>query len=183
MVQTKSPPIAIHSILNTCPNSDLSFIHFSSYIKTVQGEISQSSDQYAILNNGTQTCISEWKVPYVGSMAYNPLSLPSAKPGTEPLTNRPGNAFTTMGSPTTTLSLFPGYTSTITFAHFNAKVAGADLNSVAASFAVVVATGGGGAVAGTGTPASTNKPNSGLKTNSGTALMFLMMTFIILGVQ
>ncbi|KAF4630473.1 hypothetical protein G7Y89_g7664 [Cudoniella acicularis] len=173
--------------------SDLSVIDFSSYIKTVQGEISSSSDKCAILNNGTETCISEWKVPYAGTSAYNPLSLPSGEPGTAPLTNQAGNAFTTMASSTTTLSL-SGYTSTITFASFNAKAAGADLNSIAASSAVVVAnptaTGSGGVVAtgtqtgtatGTGTAASTTatKASSGTKMDGSLTFLSIAATFVI----
>lgn len=53
------------------------------------------------------------------------MNLPSSEPGTEPLSNLPGTAFTNFGAASYTLALFPGFTSVITPAPFDAGNAAA----------------------------------------------------------
>jgi len=139
----------------------------------MQSVLSSSTDKCAVLDNGTDTCVTKYGFPFVGTTAYNPLNLGSSEPGTEPLSNTAGNAFTAFPVPTTTLSLFPAYTSVIIPAAFNAA-AGADSNLVTGSGSIVLAspTGGPGGTAssgqstGTGTVASA----SGTKASSGLRL-------------
>jgi len=84
------------------------------------------------------------------------LNLPAGEPGTEPLSNLPGNAFTDFGAPAYTLTLFPGYSSVITPAVFNAK-AGAASGTLATGSAVVTAS----------SAASTENGASAVATGSG----------------
>ncbi|PMD31554.1 hypothetical protein L207DRAFT_591505 [Hyaloscypha variabilis F] len=169
----------ISNILNTCPSSDLSVIGFPGYVTSIQNYLASDSDKCAVLNNGTATCVKDYGFPFVGTTAYNPLSLPAGEPGTEPLSNTAGNAFTVFPSPTMTLTLYPAYTSIITAAPFE-KSAGADANEVQGSSivdaggAVVTATGvvATGTATGTGTAAATaTKANSGARMGDNTVLL------------
>jgi hypothetical protein len=83
-----------------------------------------SKNKCAILNNATDLCASSFGIKKAGSTWYNPLQLPSSEPGTEPLSNLPGTPLTDFGAASITLKLFPGYSSVITPASFNAQNAG-----------------------------------------------------------
>jgi hypothetical protein len=191
-------PANIPSILNACPNSDLSVVGFQTFVTDIQNIIDKSSDKCTILNNGTATCISDYALPFAGSKAYNPLSLPGGEPGTEPLSNQVGNAFTELPSSVYTLSLFPGYTSTITPVAFDAKAASADTQSIGTAPPLVAAsataTGSGNVVAtgtsttgkstGSGSAASTTaaKASSGMKMEVSLAFLSLAVGFVVLGI-
>jgi hypothetical protein len=188
----------IPSILNACPNSDLSVISFQTYVTDIQNIIDKSSDKCAILDNGTETCITDYGYPFAGSKAYNPLSLPSGEPGSEPLTNQAGNVFTELPSSVYMLSLFPGYTSTITPAPFDSKAASADTKSIGTAPPVVsasaTATGSGNVVAtgtattgkstGSGSAASTaaTKASSGMRMEGSLGFLPLAVFFVVLGI-
>ncbi|KAF8847563.1 hypothetical protein BDZ45DRAFT_320904 [Acephala macrosclerotiorum] len=159
----------VSNILNVCPKSDLSILGFAQELSTTQHLISKSTDNCAILNNNSDTCVQKYGYPFHGTVT-NPLNLPAGEPGDEPLSNLPGNAFTDFGAPAYTLKLFPGYSSVITPAAFNAD-AGAATGSVGASGSAVVtatagSTGTGGNVAATGT--ATAKTGSGATTTAKT---------------
>lgn len=170
------------SSLAACPKSDLSIVGFADYLSKMQKLISPSSDHCAILNNNSDTCVTEYHYPFVATV-YNPLELPPGEPGTEALSNTAGNAFTKFGASTFSLSLFPGFTTTITPAPFNAK-AGAATGTVASTGGVVAtgtnaaataastgkATGTGSSAAASGTAATTTK-SSGSKTQMSLVLM------------
>jgi len=119
----------ISNVLNVCPKSDLSAMGFQTFISKVAKVLAPSTNKCAILENGTDTCIKDYNFPYAGTMAWNPLSLPTGEPGTEALSNTAGNALTVFPSPVFTLSLLPSYTSTITPASFVATAA-ADTRSI-----------------------------------------------------
>lgn len=93
--------------------------------------------------------------------------MPSGLPGTDPLSNNPGNAFTEFGSPEYTLSLFPSYSSVIKPAAFNTK-AGAGSQTVSGSAMITGAPksseSGGGSTSGTATAPSTGVSNTGTGT-------------------
>ena len=138
------------------------------------------------MNNGTAACVKDYGFPFVGTTAYNPLSLPAGEPGTEALSNTVGNAFTVAPSPTMILTLYPAYTSTITAAPFE-KSAGADGNEVQGSTIVaggagttatgVLATGTG---TGTGSAAATaTKANSGARMGGNLVLVSLSVALVI----
>jgi hypothetical protein len=168
------------SILTTCPTSDLSITGLQTYITGIQKVLAPSSDKCAILNNGTSACIKDYGFPFVGTTAYNPLSLPAGKPGTEALSNTEGNAFTVPPSPTLTLTLYPAYTSTITAAPFE-KSAGADGVEVQGLSIVgggVVTTATGVVATGTGSAAATaTKASSGFR--MGENLVFLSIAVAV----
>jgi hypothetical protein len=108
----------------TCPNSDLSIISLQTFIKETEKTLAVSTDGCAILNNGSETCVEDYNFPWAGTMAYNPLSLPTGEPGTGAMSNTAGNAFTVFPSAAVvTLTLLSSYTSTITAAPFAATAA------------------------------------------------------------
>lgn len=133
--------------------------------------ISKSVDDCAILDNGSDACVSQFGYPFYGTIT-NPLKLPADEPGTEPLSNLPGNAFTEFGAATYVLTLFPGYSSVITPAPFNAN-AGVATGSVDAGSAVVTATSAVSSQSGVVAPASTGKGTgttaTGKSTSTGSA--------------
>ncbi|KAE8441186.1 hypothetical protein EG329_005786 [Mollisiaceae sp. DMI_Dod_QoI] len=163
----------VSNILNVCPKSDLSILGFQQELSDTQKLISQSTDNCAILDNSSDTCVSQFGFPFYGTIS-NPLNLPSDEPGTEPLSNLPGNAFTEFGAPAYTLTLFPGYSSVITPAAFKAN-AGAATGSVGAGSAVVTATAGSTGQSGSVAPTATGKntgsgaSTTGKSTNTGAA--------------
>lgn len=119
-----------HSIINTCPKTDLSIIDFTKYIASVSDTLGSEAKNCTILQNGTDTCIKDYNFPFVGTTAYNPLSLPKGEPGTEPLSNAAGNAFTVFpAGVNTTLSLLPSHITTVTPATF-ATTAAADSRAI-----------------------------------------------------
>jgi hypothetical protein len=170
------------SILTTCPTSDLSIIGLQTYITSIQKLLAPSSNKCSILNGGTSTCIKDYGFPFVGTTAYNPLSLPAGEPGTEALSNTAGNAFTVFPSPTLTLNLYPAYTSTITAAPFE-KSAGADGVEVQGSSIV----GGGAGTTATGVvateagsaAATATKAGSGFKIRGNLVLLSIAVALVI----
>jgi hypothetical protein len=113
------------------------------------------------------------------------------------LTNQAGNAFTQLPSAVYTLSLFPGYTSTITPVPFDAKAASADTQSIGTAPPVVAASptaaGSGNVVptgtattgksTGSGSAASTTatKASSGMKMEGSLAFLSFTVVFVLLG--
>jgi hypothetical protein len=174
---TISPPIYkfysnICSVLNVCPKSDLSIVGIADKVASAQNLIARSADNCSVLDNGTAACVSAFNFPYYGEKAFNPLKLGPDEPGSEPLSNLPGNAFTDFGVPAYTLKLFPGYSSVITPASFNSKAAAATqtINPTAAG---TTAGSGGATTTGktTGSAASSTsstKPNSASISNPNT---------------
>ncbi|CZR69644.1 uncharacterized protein PAC_19544 [Phialocephala subalpina] len=159
----------VSNILNVCPKSDLSILGFAQELSDTQQLIGKSADNCAILDNNSDTCVQQFGYPFYGTVT-NPLNLPAGEPGDEPLSNLAGNAFTDFGAPAYTLKLFPGYSSVITPAAFNAD-AGVATGSVGASGSAVVtatagSTGTGGSVAATGTAKNTGTATG--KTGSAT---------------
>lgn len=156
---------------NTCPTSDLSTLDIDAFIASTQKVTAQSADHCAILDNDPQSCITTYGYPFSRPKAYNPLNLPSGVPGTDPLTNEAGNAFTGFAEPAFTLALFPGYSSVITPTKFNINAAAAT-QSLGASSDVGLATataGGSGSVAATRKSAGTTSTGTGSGTEGFTA--------------
>ncbi|KAG9245429.1 hypothetical protein BJ878DRAFT_548083 [Calycina marina] len=112
--------LPISNILNICPTQDLSILGVPHFITHIQSLIGASTDGCEILNTGdVNSCQNTYGYIFQGAQVYNPLSLPSGIPGTDPLTNNPGNAFTDFGVPAFTFNIFPGFTSTVTPVPFN----------------------------------------------------------------
>ncbi len=88
----------------------------------------------------------------------NPFNLPPGEPGTEPVTNLPGNAFTEAGNEAVTLRLL-GYSSVISLAPFNGKAGAVTGTAKGAPVATASVTGKG---------TSTSAPQSSVEdTKSG----------------
>ncbi|KAH8671937.1 hypothetical protein BGZ60DRAFT_527375 [Tricladium varicosporioides] len=159
----------VSNILNVCPKSDLSILAFPNKIQSVQNLVGTSTDNCAILETNPDACVTDLKFPWYGSTAYNPLALPTNMPGTEPLSNNPGNAFTDFGKPSYTVILFPAYSSVITPAAFKA---GAGVTGSVTLGGVVSGTTGitgtGGSVTATGTGGAAGTP-TGTGTGSSAA--------------
>jgi hypothetical protein len=185
------------SILNTCPTSDLSTLDIDAFIANTQKVTQQSADHCAILDNDPQSCITTYGYPFLGPKAYNPLNLPSGVPGTDPLTNEPGNAFTGFAEPAFTLVLFPGYSSIITPVPFNTKIAaatqspvtGSDVGSATATrtgSGSVAATGKSTGTTSTGTETAafttTTKASDCIKVKNGALLFFSFVAVVFTGV-
>jgi hypothetical protein len=129
------------SILNVCPNSNLSILDFAAELASAQ-QLLQSSiiDNCAILDSNSGICVSQFNFPFDGSKVYNPLNLPPGVPVNGPVPNLPGNAFTEFGEPVYTFQLFPAFTSVITPVPFNNE-AGAPTETIDASLGLVFGTG------------------------------------------
>ncbi|KAH7416638.1 hypothetical protein BKA64DRAFT_655640 [Cadophora sp. MPI-SDFR-AT-0126] len=113
----------LSNIFNVCPTSDLSLFGIDNEIAAAQRLVGNSKDNCAILETSADTCVAELGFPYAGTKIVNLLNLPTGIPGSDPLVNNPGNAFTDFGSPSYTLSLFPAYSTVIKPAAFNTKAA------------------------------------------------------------
>jgi hypothetical protein len=157
----------------------------------------QSADHRAILNNDPQSCITTYGYPFVVPEAYNPLKLPSGVPGTDPLTNEPGNAFTVCAKSAFTLVLFPGYSSVITPVPFDTKAAaGTQGFGAGSSAAAATGTGSGsvtttgkstgtsstGTVTGTSVSATTTKASGCIKVENGALLFFSFLAVLFTGI-
>lgn len=93
-------------------------------------------DSCAILENDNgANCAPTFGIQKAGNIWYKPVKLPSSKPGTEPLSNLPGIAFMDFGAASYTLTLFPGFTSVIIPALFDAS------NAAATDIAAVIQSG------------------------------------------
>jgi hypothetical protein len=152
-------------ILNACPKSDLSIVGIQDKVASTQNPVGRSADNRSILDDGGATCVSQFNYPYYGK-AFNPLKPGADEPGSEPLSNLPGNAFTEFGAPAYTLKLFPGYTSVITPAAFNEK-AGAVTQTINAGSVGISIT-----ATPSGTGSATGTVKGGVSTtgkNTGTA--------------
>lgn len=160
-----------YSIVNVCPNSDLSILGFQSELTSTQQLIGKSTDNCAVLDDqstGFDTCVTQFGYPFYGNIT-NPLKLGTDAPGTEPLSNMPGNAFTVFGADSYTLALFPGYSSVITPAAFNAN-AGVATGTIQEGSAVVTATSAasGTSKSGVVAPTVTGKQSGSAATGKGT---------------
>ncbi|KAH8589623.1 hypothetical protein B0O99DRAFT_692358 [Bisporella sp. PMI_857] len=153
----------VSNILNVCPTSDLSLLGLAGEIAAAQKLVGQSNDNCAILENSPDTCVTGLGFPYYGTKIINLLNLPTGVPGSDPLTNNPGNAFTDFGSPQFTLSLFPSYSSVIKPAAFNTK-AGAGSQAVSGSVVATATASGGGSASDTAAASITGTPGTGTGT-------------------
>ncbi|KAH8748570.1 hypothetical protein F5882DRAFT_470916 [Hyaloscypha sp. PMI_1271] len=176
----------ISNILTACPKSDLSIISLQTFITEVEKTLAPSTDKCAILNNGSETCVKNYNFPWVGTMAYNPLSLPAGEPGTAALSNTVGNAFTVFPSTAVvTLTLLSSYTSTITPASFVATAAANKLSISGTSLLGLPTSTRSTSVATTSTAAAfttTTKASSGAKTKGDRLLLLLAVVLVIIGV-
>jgi hypothetical protein len=102
----------------TCPSSDLTLVAIQKLLQNSRDQSSESTDQCAVLSSNPSLCTDTFGFDYVNDTVLNPFNLPAGKPGTEPISNLPGNAFTDMGTEKITMSVF-GYTTTITPAQWN----------------------------------------------------------------
>ncbi|KAF4627641.1 hypothetical protein G7Y89_g10515 [Cudoniella acicularis] len=81
---------------------------------------SLTTNRCTIIDTDPAVCANSYGFDFYGTCAYNLLNLPTGVPGTNPLTDSLGNAFTNSGSKSFTLSLFPVYTNVITTAPWKA---------------------------------------------------------------
>jgi hypothetical protein len=105
-----------NSILDTCPTYSLSILDIGGYIqgqKNLLSGNSASTKNCAILDTSPDSCVQVYDQPYTGKV-YNHFNLPVGEPGSEPLTNGPGDS-PALPYSTTIFSLFP-WISTITLA-------------------------------------------------------------------
>ncbi|KAH6714288.1 hypothetical protein DL95DRAFT_368996 [Leptodontidium sp. 2 PMI_412] len=152
----------LSNIFNVCPTSDLSLFGIDNEIAAARKLIEQSNDNCAILETSPDTCVTELGFPYAGTKIVNLLNLPTGIPGSDPLVNNPGNAFTDFGSPSYTLSLFPSYSTVIKPAAFNTK-AGAGTQTVSGTITGQAS----GSVSAVNTVSAPGTPSTG--SGSGTA--------------
>jgi hypothetical protein len=148
------PRLTLLSILNACPNTNLTLFNFASSLAQTQQLIGKSTDNCAILNSG-DTCVTQYGFPFYGTI-YNPLSLPAGEPGDQPFSDLPGNPFTEIAKVITFVLPAFAYTSVITPEPF-VNGAGANTGSAQASVSTTVA--------GSGNKITTTTTN----TNTGTA--------------
>ncbi|RDW58587.1 hypothetical protein BP6252_13063 [Coleophoma cylindrospora] len=112
----------ISNVLNICPNYDLSYLGFPNIIANFGAQRSARTD-CAVLEDPSDLCQSSFGISRIGPDFYNPMNLPSGIPGTSTLLNLGGNAFTEFVS-AYTLTLYPGFTTTITPAPYRAVSGG-----------------------------------------------------------
>lgn len=117
--------MSISNAINICPNNDLTDVYFATFLAATQPTLSLSPDKCAIIDTDPETCVTKYEQPWLGPDYYNPLNLPADHPGTEPLSDRPGDSFSEFGDNPKTLRLFPGYSSVITGAPYVATAGGA----------------------------------------------------------
>jgi len=127
----------ISNIFNICPNSNLSSIGFTDWFaneeKTIQNAqafnlklTGKDPGNCTILDTAPDTCVSKYKLPIQGTKWWNPLELPADVPGTEALSDTAGSVTVPpWGMNKSSMVLFPGYTTVITPAAYNAKNAAA----------------------------------------------------------
>lgn len=158
------------NVFNICPNSNLSSIGFDKFFANEEKDIISAQQQFSqdaktqlgnctILDTAPDTCASKYKLPIEGTKWWNPLALPSGVPGTQALSDIPGSVTVPpWGASTSTMVLFPAYTTVITPAPYNAKNAAATTalaGTATAAGATATATGS------TGAAATTKKANAG----------------------
>ncbi|KFZ18766.1 hypothetical protein V501_01013 [Pseudogymnoascus sp. VKM F-4519 (FW-2642)] len=118
---------------------------------------SDSTDQCAVISSNPSLCTETFGFDYVNDTVLNPFNLPAGKPGTEPISNLPGNAFTEVDADKITMSVF-GYTTTITPAKWNTN-AGA-VTGTSRGGAAATGTAGSGSGTQTSTAAGAGKTNA-----------------------
>ncbi|KAJ7362586.1 hypothetical protein DFH08DRAFT_841206 [Mycena albidolilacea] len=114
----------ISNIINTCPKSDLTFLSVPILIQQYAAEVQQvtSDSCQSVLGSNTSLCSSQFGISVDGGGAFfNPAALPAGVPGSEPLSTLAGSVTALPGPQTITLELFPGYSSVISLAPFDAK--------------------------------------------------------------
>jgi hypothetical protein len=105
-------------VIMTCPTSDLTLVGIQRLLQISRDQSSDSTDQCAVISSNPSLCTETFGFDYVNDTVLNPFNLPAGKPGTEPISNLPGNAFTEVDADKITMSVF-GYTTTITPAKWN----------------------------------------------------------------
>ncbi|KAJ7904031.1 hypothetical protein B0H13DRAFT_1717272 [Mycena leptocephala] len=112
----------ISNIINTCPNSDLSILGVPVLIQKYATEAQQDTSDSCQSALGSNACTSQFGISVDGGGAFfNPAALPAGVPGSEPLSTLAGSVTALPGPQTITLELFPGYSSVIALAPFDAK--------------------------------------------------------------
>ncbi|KAJ7635810.1 hypothetical protein DFH06DRAFT_1100396 [Mycena polygramma] len=113
----------ISNIIHTCPKSDLSLLSVSTLIQSLAKDAQQDSpDSCKSALGSNNTCASQFNITIDDGATYlNPAALPSGVPGSEPLSTLSGSVTTLPGPQTITLELFPGYSSVIALASFDAQ--------------------------------------------------------------
>ncbi|KAJ7486264.1 hypothetical protein B0H11DRAFT_1625240, partial [Mycena galericulata] len=114
----------ISNIINTCPKSDLTFLGVPVLIQKYAAEAQQDTSDscQSVLGSNTNICSSQFGISVDGSGEFlNPAALPAGVPGSEPLSTLAGSVTALPGPQTITLELFPGYSSVIALAPFDAK--------------------------------------------------------------
>lgn len=132
----------VSNTINACPKNDLSLLDFPNYIATTQS-VSSSKDKCAVLDTNPESCVTDYGSPWVGPNYYNAQNLPADQPGTEPLSDLPGDSFTEFGDTDFTLTLYPGFSTVITPAPFVATAGEASGGGSSQSTAVSTQKGGG----------------------------------------
>ncbi|KAJ7111102.1 hypothetical protein C8R44DRAFT_633577 [Mycena epipterygia] len=114
----------ISNIINTCPKSDLTLLGVPVLIQKYAAEAQQDTSDscQSVLGSNTNVCSSQFSISVDGGGAFfNPAALPAGVPGSEPLSTLAGSVTALPGPQTITLELFPGYSSVIALAPFDAK--------------------------------------------------------------
>ncbi|KFZ23242.1 hypothetical protein V502_02278 [Pseudogymnoascus sp. VKM F-4520 (FW-2644)] len=70
--------------------SDLSFINIEGVVSSAK--TTDTSNQCEVLDTNPSLCTSNYQFPFTNNIVLNPVKLPLGKPGSEPVTNLPGNA-------------------------------------------------------------------------------------------
>ncbi|KAE9377558.1 hypothetical protein N431DRAFT_527494 [Stipitochalara longipes BDJ] len=123
----------LSNVFNICPNSNLSSIGFDKFFAIEEKDITNAQQSFSenaktqlgnctILDTAPDTCALKYKLPIEGTKWWNPLDLPSGVPGTQALSDIPGSVTVPpWGASTSSMVLFPSYTTIITPAPYNAK--------------------------------------------------------------
>ncbi|KAJ7465100.1 hypothetical protein FB451DRAFT_1402819 [Mycena latifolia] len=163
----------ISNIINTCPNSDLTFLGVPNLIQKYAAVAQQDTTDscQSVLGSDSSLCSSQFNISVDGGGAFfDPAALPAGVPGSEPLSTLAGSVTALPGPQTITLELFPGYSSVIALASFDAK-------KVAQTAAPTA--NGGGASRGNGGSSPGFKKNSERKTMSVLWMAWVVMLAIL----
>lgn len=159
-----------YSIVELCPNSDLSDLAIDIMLDSFEaGYNNSASDQCSILSDGEQ-CVASFSLDTVASTWYNPGQLPSGYPGTAPLSDTTAGGSITSAPAPYTYSIFPSYISVITPAPYDSKKAAATNTGTATETGALTSATGVSAtgVSATGT-GSTSGPTSSSTSKQGAA--------------
>ena len=112
----------ISSAIQTCPDSDLSVIGGPTAFQDARNDVAGLGGCPIL---GSNRCSKELgRQPVPAGIFYNPLSFPPGVPGTKPV-SEVGSFTTFPGRQTTTITMFPGYSSVITMVPWKGVAGGA----------------------------------------------------------